>query len=454
MSSASVVRAYSVRLPYSVGPPDPGHGSSPVTSYSIAAARRSRRNPAGSQQHRQSRVGQRDRELARDGDAVSHAARCGRAGVTPIDLGSLERRGGWQQRRGQMAGQEQRWARRGHLRQPPGRQPVRAKRVLVAAPSTPFRALRRRKICKGFRWAERRSRPLCRRLPRRPSNSHVATAANNRRPSRRLGAENGVQVDPTCDPALPGPRSSGRRSGDPERRGCRSSRHCPGDFDQRRDRDQRQGSGGRHLRRVRDQRSGASAPPTPSSGRTGSRSTSATWRPYVEHPHRDQPPAKGTIVGFYRCRGAAMARESRREAFVWTRQGGIDSLGKPPGDIRSGGVRRQRSGEQIVGLAPRGPQTSVPRPAGEILWQMSRSSTTSRRCPALLFPGSTRTTSTIAARSRASAFDPATGECAWAFVGTPDASTWPPRSGGVVEGTAYRSARRPFPGGRGRPSMA
>lgn len=61
---------------------------------------------------------------------------------------------------------------------------------------------------------------------------------------------------------------------------------------------------------------------------------------------------KGTIVGF--SLPASEEGTNHYEAFVWTKQGGLKSLGKPPGDLRSAafGVNDR---EQIVGLSRGGP---------------------------------------------------------------------------------------------------
>lgn len=60
----------------------------------------------------------------------------------------------------------------------------------------------------------------------------------------------------------------------------------------------------------------------------------------------------GTVVGFSLLAGQDGTRNY--EAFIWTRQGGMHSLGKPPGDIRSAAFGINDRG-QIVGLSRGGP---------------------------------------------------------------------------------------------------
>jgi len=200
-----------------------------------------------------------------------------------------------------------------------------------------------RKICRGFRWANGAMTPL----PPFPGGyDSYATAANNR--GQVVGwAENGVH-DPTCDPAFQilqfraviwGPDGE-----------MQELPPLPGDSTSAataiNNKGQVVGISGACGIAVGDV-SAAHAVLWENGipidiGSLGGHS----WNtPTAINNH-------GTIVGFSLLAGQDGTRNY--EAFIWTKEAGMHSLGKPDGDIRSAAFGINNRG-QIVGLSRGGP---------------------------------------------------------------------------------------------------
>ena len=329
-----------------------------------------------------------------EGDAVSHAA-LWMGGATPIDRGSFGGPGG---------NSAVAW-------------PVKNNNGLIVGISDtaddnplgeafscwPFYASGSptRKVCKGFRWENGVKTPL----PAFPGgyNSYAA-AANNQ--GQVVGwAENGVH-DPTCDPAFQvlqfraaiwGPNGE-----------MQELPPLPGDSTSAataiNDKGQVVGISGACGIAV----GGVSA------------AHAVLWENGIAIDignlggHAWNTPTaineRGTIAGF--SLPAGQDGTTRYEAFLWTRQGGLRSLGKPPGDIRSAafGINDR---EQIVGLSRGGPHVFR-----ALLWENGLmtdiNELTLPGSPYLLYANDINNRGEIAGQ----AFNPATSESP-AFVGIP-----------------------------------
>jgi probable HAF family extracellular repeat protein len=119
---------------------------------------------------------------------------------------------------------------------------------------------------------------------------------------------------------------------------------------------------------------------------------------------------QGTIVGFANTvPGTARVYE----AFIWTKAGGMKSLGKIPGDLRSTANGINERGDKIVGLSRGGPHLFR-----AILWENTKlidmNSLTVPGSPFLLLAGDIDQQGHIVGES----FDPNTGESP-GFIATP-----------------------------------
>jgi probable HAF family extracellular repeat protein len=118
----------------------------------------------------------------------------------------------------------------------------------------------------------------------------------------------------------------------------------------------------------------------------------------------------GTIVGFSLLAGQDGTRNY--EAFIWTREGGMRSLGKPAGDVRSAAFGINDEG-QVVGLSVGGPYV-----LRALFWEngvmTDLNDITESGSPYLLYANDINDRGEIAGQ----AFDPGTGELP-AFVGFP-----------------------------------
>ncbi len=119
---------------------------------------------------------------------------------------------------------------------------------------------------------------------------------------------------------------------------------------------------------------------------------------------------QGTIVGFA---NTAPGTARVYEAFIWTKAGGIKSLGKIPGDLRSTANGINEKGDKIVGLSRGGPHLFR-----AILWENTKltdmNSLTVPGSPFLLLAGDIDQQGHIVGE----AFDPNTGESP-GFIATP-----------------------------------
>jgi len=119
---------------------------------------------------------------------------------------------------------------------------------------------------------------------------------------------------------------------------------------------------------------------------------------------------QGTIVGFA---NTAPGTARIYEAFIWTKAGGIKSLGKVPGDLRSTANGINEKGDKIVGLSRGGPHLFR-----AILWENTKltdlNSLTEPGSPFLLLAGDIDQQGHIVGE----AFDPNTGESP-GFIATP-----------------------------------
>jgi probable HAF family extracellular repeat protein len=338
-----------------------------------------------------------------EGDAVSHAA-LWTSGATPIDLGSFG---------GPDGNSAVAW-------------PVKNNNGLIVGISDtaddnplgeafscwPFYASGSptRKICKGFRWENGVMTPL----PPFPGGyNSYATAANNQ--GQVVGwAENGVQ-DPTCDPAFQVLQFRAAIWG-PDGQ-MQELPPLPGDSTSAataiNDKGQVVGISGACGIAV----GGVSA------------AHAVLWENGIPIDignlggHTENTPTaineRGTIVGF--SLPAAEEGTNHYEAFVWTKQGGLKSLGKPPGDLRSAafGVNDR---EQIVGLSRGGPYVFR-----ALLWENGLmtdiNELTLPGSPYLLYANDINDRGEIVGQ----AFNPDTNE-APAFVGTPTQSAPPEQS--------------------------
>src|SRR6266567_8978658 len=109
----------------------------------------------------------------------------------------------------------------------------------------------------------------------------------------------------------------------------------------------------------------------------------------------------GTIVGFANT-APGLARTY--EALIWTKEGGMKSLGKLPGDTRSGAFGINEKGDKIVGLSRGGPHGTR-----AVLWQNTKlydmNQLTVSGSPFLLLAGDIDQQGHIVGE----AYDPATG---------------------------------------------
>jgi len=125
---------------------------------------------------------------------------------------------------------------------------------------------------------------------------------------------------------------------------------------------------------------------------------------------------QGTVVGFSLLAGQDGTRNY--EAFVWTEAGGMHSLGKPAGDIRSAAFGINEKG-QIVGLSRGGPFVFR-----ALMWEddvmTDLNTVTLPGSPFLLYANDINDRGEIAGE----AFDPDTGE-APAYVGAPSHAATP-----------------------------
>jgi probable HAF family extracellular repeat protein len=137
---------------------------------------------------------------------------------------------------------------------------------------------------------------------------------------------------------------------------------------------------------------------------------------------------QGTIVGFA---NTAPGTARVYEAFIWTKAGGMKSLGKIPGDLRSTANGINEKGDKIVGLSRGGPHLFR-----AILWENTKltdmNSLTVPGSPFLLLAGDIDQQGHIVGE----AFDPNTAESP-GFMATP-----------VPPGTAVSSVFQASPQGR------
>jgi probable HAF family extracellular repeat protein len=262
-----------------------------------------------------------------------------------------------------------------------------------------------RKICRGFRWAN----GVMTALPPFPGGyNSYATAANNR--GEVVGwAENGVR-DPTCNPAfqilqfraaiwrpdgmmqelppLPGDSTSAATAINDNGQVVGISGACG------------IAVGGVSAAHAVVWENGVPA----DIGNLGGHS----W---------NTPTAinnQGTVVGFSLLAGQDGTRNY--EAFIWTRAGGMRSLGKPAGDVRSAAFGVNDKG-QVVGLSRGGPYG-----IRALLWEngvmTDLNTLTAPGSPYLLYANDIDARGEIVGE----AFVPATGE-APAYLATPNHSS-------------------------------